>query len=124
MPSCGNEKENIRRKSILNRRDSMKDKKNLLLVCAAGFATTSMMKMGIEEGLSERSVDINQVNIQIATISNISNYIAQADLIVTTLTLEKSEFNVPIVNGIPLIAGMDRSDVIDKIIKVLSLEDR
>ena len=124
MPSCGNEKENIRRKSILNRRDSMKDKKNLLLVCAAGFATTSMMKMGIEEGLSERSVDINQVNIQIATISNISNYIAQADLIVTTLTLEKSEFNVPIVNGIPLIAGMDRSDVIDQIIKVLSLEDR
>jgi galactitol-specific phosphotransferase system IIB component len=102
----------------------MKDKKNLLLVCAAGFATTSMMKMGIEEGLSERGVDINQVNIQIATISNISNYIAQADLIVTTLTLEKSEFNVPIVNGIPLIAGMDRTDVIDKIIKGLSLEDR
>lgn len=100
----------------------MKDKKNLLLVCAAGFATTSMMKMGIEEGLGSRGIDINQVNIQTATISNILNYTDQTDLIVTTLTLEESEFNVPIINGIPLIAGMDRTDVIDKIIKGLSLE--
>ena len=85
----------------------MKNRKNILLVCAAGYATTSMMKMGIEDELSKRGVDISQLNIQIATISNILNYIDKADLIVTALSIEESEYDVPIINGIP-----DRKSVV------------
>jgi PTS system galactitol-specific IIB component len=99
----------------------MKDKKNMLLVCVAGFATTSMMKMRIEERLSERGIDITQVNIQVATVSNIMNYIDQADLLVTTLSLDESDYSVPIINGIPLLTGIKESGVIDKIIESLDL---
>ncbi len=97
-------------------------KKNLLLVCVAGFATTSLMKREILEGLSKQGVDIDQINIQVETISNILNYIDQTDLIITTLSLEESEYNVPIINGISLLTGINSIDVIDKIIKGLNLE--
>jgi galactitol-specific phosphotransferase system IIB component len=98
----------------------VKEKKTILLVCAAGFATTSMLKMRIEDGLDKRSIDIDMVDIQTATISNIKNYIDRADLIVTTLSLDESDYSVPIINGTLLLAGM-KADVLDRIVECLSL---
>ena len=98
----------------------MEGKKTILLVCAAGFATTSMLKTRIEEGLNDREINIDLVDIQTATISNIKNYLDRADIVVTTLSLDESQYSVPIINGIPLLTGR-QSDIIDKIVKRLDL---
>lgn len=99
----------------------MDERKNILLVCAAGYATTSMMKTRIEDGLSDLKIDSSKFEIQTATISSINNYIEGADLIVTTLSLDEEEYNVPIINGIQLLTGMMTEDVMKKIIDALAL---
>jgi galactitol-specific phosphotransferase system IIB component len=102
------------------REKSMEGKKTILLVCAAGFATTSMLKTKIEDGLANRDIDVDDIDIQTATISNIKNYLDNADMVVTTLALDETEYRVPVVNGIPLLMGK-QSDIIDKIVEGLGL---
>ena len=98
----------------------MDEKKTILLVCAAGFATTSMMKTRIEDGLSDLKIDSNKVDIQTATISSINNYLEGADLIVTTLSLDEEDYNIPIINGIQLLTGTMTEGVMEKIIDALA----
>ncbi len=93
-------------------------KKTILLVCAAGFATTSMMKYQIEGALEERGID---VDIKTTTVPKIPYFLDQADLIVTSLSLKEDDYDIPVINGIALLTGMG-SDVIEEIIEKLDLE--
>lgn len=95
------------------------EKMNILLVCAAGFATTSMMKTRIEERLADQGFDIESVDIQTTTISSIMNYIDRADLIITTLSLDPSEYSVPIINGTPLLTGIGTEKVLEDLVNYL-----
>lgn len=94
------------------------EKKTILLVCAAGFATTSMMRFRIEEALEERGIE---VDMEVATVGKIPYYIDKTDLIVTTLSLEESDYDVPIIDGIPFLTGKG-SSVVDEIVEELGLE--
>ena len=94
------------------------EKKTILLVCAAGFATTSMMKYKIEDGLEGRGID---VDIKVTTVAKIPYFIDQTDLIVTSLSLEEGDYSVPIVDGIALLTGKG-SGVIEEIIAKLDLK--
>jgi len=95
------------------------NKKNILLVCAAGYATTSMMKTRLEEGLEARGLVLESIEIQTTTISSIMNYLDHADLIITTLSLDPSEYDVPIINGTPLLSGIGMENVLEDIQKFI-----
>lgn len=94
--------------------------KTILIVCVAGFATTSVLKVKTQDGLEERG--INNVSIITATVTKISYYIEKVDLIVTALGgLKETDYNVPIVNGGPFLTGRGEN-VIEEIIKKLNLK--
>jgi len=95
------------------------ESKTILLVCAAGFATTSMMKVRIQDGLEERGVV--GVDVKVATVAKIPYFIDQTDIIVSSLSLEEGDYSVPIINGIPLLTGKG-SGVVEEIIAKLDLK--
>lgn len=79
--------------------------KKILVICALGYATSTMVKRNIEEFLKERKIDGWTVD---AVGMGMSQEPAKtASIIVTTVQLDQKEYKAPIIDGISLISGID-----------------
>ena len=75
--------------------------KKILVICALGYATSTMVKRNIEEFLKERKIDGWTVD---AVGMGMSQEPAKtASIIVTTVQLDQKEYKAPIIDGISLI---------------------
>lgn len=79
--------------------------KKILVICALGYATSTMVKRNIEEFLKEKKIDGWTVD---AVGMGMSQEPAKtASIIVTTVQLDQKEYKAPIIDGISLISGID-----------------
>lgn len=87
--------------------------KKILVICALGYATSTMVKRNIEEFLKERKIDGWTVD---AVGMGMSKEPAKtASIIVTTVQLDQKEYKAPIIDGISLISGIDCDKTFEEI---------
>ncbi len=87
--------------------------KKILVICALGYATSTMVKRNIEEFLKERKIDGWTVD---AVGMGMSQEPAKtASIIVTTVQLDQKEYKAPIIDGISLISGIDCDKTFEEI---------
>lgn len=87
--------------------------KKILVICALGYATSTMVKRNIEEFLNERKIDGWTVD---AVGMGMSQEPAKtASIIVTTVQLDQKEYKAPIIDGISLISGIDCDKTFEEI---------
>lgn len=86
--------------------------KNILFVCATGIATSTAVAEKVMEFLKEMGVtDINYSQTNVASVESNSD---DADLIVSTLKVPY-ELDVPVINGLALITGINEDKVLNSI---------
>ncbi|MBM7541335.1 PTS sugar transporter subunit IIB [Amphibacillus cookii] len=93
-------------------------KKNVLVACGAGIATSTVVNSAIEELAKEHHIDVNLIQIKIAEISS---YIETADLLVSTTIVQK-EYPFPVINAQAFLTGIGLDKVKQDIVEELKKE--
>ena len=91
--------------------------KNLLFVCATGIATSTAVAEKVMGFFKERGLtDVNYSQTNVASVQSNSD---NADLIVSTLKIPY-ELDVPVINGLALITGINEDKVLNSIYSELT----
>lgn len=95
--------------------DILNEKKRVVVACGTGIATSTVVADKIHEKCKEEGIQIDIVQCK---VTEIGNYISDADLIVST-TIVSQKTDVPVVNGLPFITGIGVESALEKIIDIL-----
>ncbi|MCA0250798.1 MAG: PTS sugar transporter subunit IIB [Actinobacteria bacterium] len=92
--------------------------KKVYVVCAAGVATSTMVRMKVEDFLRERGIDAHVTQYR---VSELSVDRVDADAIVSTTGMP-DEFAevVPVLNGVALLTGIGQQAVLEELAEVLA----
>lgn len=90
-------------------------KKQVLVACGAGIATSTVVNGAIEEMEKEHglSLDIRQIKI-----AEVGSYVDTADLLVTT-AMTKKEYPFPVINARSFLTGIGTDDTKKQILEEL-----
>ncbi|SDQ16311.1 PTS system IIB component, Gat family [Virgibacillus subterraneus] len=90
-------------------------KKQVLVACGAGIATSTVVNGAIEDMEKEHglSLDIRQIKI-----AEVNSYIDTADLLVTT-AMTKKEYPFPVINARSFLTGIGTEDTKKQILEEL-----
>ncbi|HZG71641.1 MAG TPA: PTS sugar transporter subunit IIB [Chondromyces sp.] len=90
-------------------------KKQVLVACGAGIATSTVVNKAIEEIAKENNIDVNLIQIKIAEVGA---YEDTADLLVTT-AMTKKEYRFPVINARNFLTGIGIEDTKKQILEEL-----
>lgn len=91
----------------------MSGKHTILVICALGYATSTMIKKTICDYFDE--VGIKNWDIDCIGYNMSQGHIAGADIIVSSLELKQEDYKVPILNGVALISGIGKDEVLSEL---------
>lgn len=95
--------------------------KKILVICALGYATSTMIKKTIEDFLKEKGVEgwnVDAVGLNMSAIPA-----RDASIIVTSLELNQKDYQAPLVNGISLISGINKQATLEEIYELVRKMD-
>lgn len=95
--------------------------RNILVICALGYATSTMIKKAIYDFITDHGVknwSVDAIGINMA-----ADYVRKADIIVSSLELKKEDYKVPVFNGVPLISGIGKEAVLNEILAEIKRMD-
>ena len=87
--------------------------KKILVICALGYATSTMVKRNIEEFLKNKN--INGWTVEAVGMGMSKEPAKTASIIVTTVQLDQKDYSAPIIEGISLISGIDSEKTFEEI---------
>ncbi|MGA9287629.1 MAG: PTS sugar transporter subunit IIB [Anaerobacillus sp.] len=90
-------------------------KKQVLVACGAGIATSTIVNGAIEEMAKEHQLKLDLVQIK---ITEVGGYVDTADLLVTT-AMTKKEYPFPVINARSFLTGIGTDDTKKKILEEL-----
>ncbi|MGN7295942.1 PTS sugar transporter subunit IIB [Ferdinandcohnia sp. SAFN-114] len=90
--------------------------KTIIVACGAGVATSTLICDRVQKLLTSQNI---QANIIQCTLGDISRYVDQANVIVTSMKVDRS-YSIPIVLGISFITGVGVEQTEKEIIESLS----
>lgn len=90
-------------------------KKQVLVACGAGIATSTVVNGAIEEMAKENNLDVDLVQIKIAEVGG---YVDTADLLVTTAMTQK-EYPFPVINARTFLTGIGKEETKKEILQEL-----
>lgn len=88
-------------------------KPNILIVCAMGYSTSSLIKLQIRKALESHNID---ANLESVSVNNVVNFVDKADMIITSLDLNPADYDIPVINAMELISGREKQKVIEQIL--------
>jgi PTS system galactitol-specific IIB component len=103
------------------RSEQMNRKKRVVVLCGAGFATSTAGEAQVAKICKELGIEAEIVKRQVREMKT-SASMGKVDLYVT-MTPVTLELDAPSVNGIAFISGVGKQAVIDKIKEILTAED-
>lgn len=86
----------------------------ILLLCGTGIATSTAIRMKIEQALREQGLG-QGVDLRQGKVADVLSGPVDADLIVATAQVPQS-VRVPVINGVPLITGIGARPVLDSVV--------
>jgi PTS system galactitol-specific IIB component len=91
--------------------------KNVYVVCATGVATSTMLRLKIENYLQENGIEANVTQYRVTELSPSR---VKADAIVATTEIPPEYAEVaPVINGLPLLTGVGEAQTLDALLDVL-----
>ncbi|SEO41459.1 PTS system IIB component, Gat family [Amphibacillus marinus] len=93
----------------------MKKKKNVLVACGAGIATSTVVNSALEELAKQHNIAVNLIQIKIAEVNA---YVETADLLVSTTIVHK-EYPFPVINAKAFLTGIGLDEVKQHIVDEL-----
>lgn len=90
--------------------------KKILVACGNGIATSTVVASKIEEYLAENNVKAQIDKTKLLEVRSSGN---DYDLVVTTGTFG-GELNVPIINGMSLLTGINQEATLEEILETLN----
>lgn len=90
-------------------------KKQVLVACGAGIATSTVVNSAIEEMAKENNLNVDLRQIKIAEVGA---YVDTADLLVTT-AMTKKEYPFPVINARSFLTGIGTEDTKKQILEEL-----
>ncbi|MGP4062884.1 PTS sugar transporter subunit IIB [Halobacillus litoralis] len=91
-------------------------KKQVLVACGAGIATSTVVNGAIEEMAEENNLSLDLVQIK---ISEVGGYVDTADLLVTTAMTQK-DYPFPVINARSFLTGIGTEDTKKEILEELT----
>lgn len=91
--------------------------KHVYVVCATGIATSTMIRLKIENFLRENGVEV-QVNQYRVTELSPSRVNADAIVATTEMPAEFAEV-APVINGVSLLTGVGEAETLQELLDVL-----
>ena len=97
--------------------------KKIVVVCGAGFATSSLIADNILELLEKKGFSTSDIKIIKARIDNLQDYVEGADLIVSANPIPESlSKGVPVIRSLAFMTGVGLDEAVEEIIKKLNLK--
>ena len=95
--------------------------KRVYVVCATGVATSTMVRMKVEEFLRERGID---ADVSQYRVSELAADRVDADAIISTTGMppEFAEV-VPVINGVALLTGIGEDDALESLATALTAKE-
>ncbi|KIL49633.1 protein-N-phosphohistidine-sugar phosphotransferase [Jeotgalibacillus soli] len=90
-------------------------KKQILVACGAGIATSTIVNLALEKMCKENGIDANLIQCK---ITEVPSYEDTADLLVTTTIVQK-EYSFPVINARAFLTGIGQEEVEAKILEEL-----
>ncbi|MFB4167239.1 PTS sugar transporter subunit IIB [Virgibacillus sp. JSM 102003] len=90
-------------------------KKQVLVACGAGIATSTVVNGAIEDMEKEHGLNLDIRQIKIAEVSS---YVDTADLLVTT-AMTKKEYPFPVINARSFLTGIGTDETKKQILEEL-----
>ncbi|MYL29885.1 MULTISPECIES: PTS sugar transporter subunit IIB [Halobacillus] len=90
-------------------------KKQVLVACGAGIATSTVVNGAIEEMVKENNLNVDLVQIKIAEVGG---YVDTADLLVTTAMTQK-DYPFPVINARTFLTGIGTEETKKEILQEL-----
>jgi PTS system galactitol-specific IIB component len=94
--------------------------KKIIIACGSGIATSTVARNSLEEKLTERGIQLNNISFDQTSIAQLPSKAENADLVVTT-SKYTNDIGVPVLNGLPFLTGVGVDPLVDKVIEVLDL---
>jgi PTS system galactitol-specific IIB component len=91
--------------------------KRVLVPCASGVATSTMAAEKLKALCRDRHLE---VEVQPVSFKELERRAGSADLIVTIAPYERTDYRVPVLNGIPLLTGMGLEALLNQVETVLA----
>lgn len=91
-------------------------KKLVLVVCGSGIATSTVVATAIREELAKRGIE---AEVDQTDVFSLPGRVKEASIIVSTCSLPAKDFDIPIINGVPILTGSGKDQVIDEIVQKL-----
>jgi len=88
----------------------------ILIVCGMGYSTSNIIKINLRKFLEENKIN---ATLQGSSLSSIRNYLGKADLIITSLGLNPSDYKIPVINAVDLISGRNKEGILNEILITL-----
>ena len=95
----------------------MKKRPTILVVCAAGAATSALTASRLRDGLKDRKFD---ADVSTGTISDLGRALSLGVDLVVTPTVLSAKTNVPIINTTAFLTRIGMDKALDQIIEKLS----
>lgn len=95
----------------------MKKRPTILVVCAAGAATSALTASRLRDGLKDRKFD---ADVSTGTISDLARAISLGVDIVVTPTVLSAKTDVPIINTTAFLTNRGVEEALDKVIEKLN----
>jgi len=86
----------------------------ILLLCGTGIATSTAVRLRIDEALKTQGLS-TRAELRQGKIADVLRGGVDADLIVSTAQVPRN-ITVPVINGVPLLAGPAGRPVLDQIV--------
>lgn len=91
--------------------------KRVVIACGAGLATSTMILDKVKNILEEAGIEHTLSQSQ---IYELASYDGRADLFVTSMKVDESQYETPIVVGTPFLIGTNEEETKQKILDILS----
>ncbi|MFZ3576996.1 PTS sugar transporter subunit IIB [Virgibacillus sp. DJP39] len=90
-------------------------KKQVLIACGAGIATSTVVNNAIEEMIKDNNIAANLIQIK---ITEVGSYVETADLLISTTIVQK-EYPFPVINARSFLTGIGLADTKQQILEEL-----
>ncbi len=95
----------------------MPNRFRILLLCGTGIATSTAMRLKIEQALKASGIN-GSVEVRQGKVADVLHGSVDGDLIVATAQVPKN-VTVPVINGVPLITGVGAQSVLDQVVNAV-----
>jgi len=94
--------------------------KTIIVACGGGIATSATVAAKINNELEERGMS-SVAKAEAVDIKSLDMFIKNADVYVsiTPVVGVVEQYDIPVVSGIPLLTGVGKDEVIEKILEAL-----